>query len=126
MKNLILLCAIICIGCVNHPFSPIIGEFSVDDTGNADIRVSEVNGELFMEIFDKGKWSKPISLVKADDGTIEQLFGADMIEHVEHGYVNTESPIGIFMVDVEFKLAGYKPKSKYIALMFFPSEAYKL
>ncbi|AWX44794.1 hypothetical protein HME9304_01799 [Flagellimonas maritima] len=104
----------------------LLGEYSTQPDGAPEFRISKTKDIYYGQILDGGKWSDPLEITSSNNKELVTLFGDNMDNHVITGLTNSETGFGIFKVDSEFKLAGDKMKSDYLAIFLFPLEVYKL
>ncbi|WP_127023504.1 hypothetical protein [Flagellimonas beolgyonensis] len=114
------------LNCSAGASNPLIGVYASEPDGNPNFRISQADGQYWAELFEDGKWSAPKKLEESTDKDIAKFFGEDMVGHVDTGLISKNALFAVFKIDDEFKVAGDRVNSDYMAIMLFPFPVYKL
>ena len=107
-----------------NPKDDLVGEFAIKPNGKAELKITKNNGNYFVQIIKRGKWSEPEELGNVKDSDFEKLFGNNWRDFVEAG-LNKKS-FGIFKVKKGYQHKDRTFKTGYFMFFLMAGDIYKL
>ena len=107
-----------------NPKDDLVGEFAIRPNGKAELKVTRDNGNYYVQILERGSWSKPEQLENVKDSDFQELFGDNWKESVEAGL--HKEAFGIFKVKKGYKSKDHTFKTGYFMFFLMAGDIYKL